>query len=114
MHEMCQIWYKFVDMVDKDQSIIMRETFNLDDDFRAKVFIDSILEDDAIVLSLEPFTTTVNIDTIAEIYKEFPWIKPYEVTVPLEDSNGNIRYVNTRRTLVVGKIYAYTLQQYAT
>ena len=113
VHEMCQIWYKFVDMVDKDQSRIMRETFNLDDDFRARVFIDSILEDDAIVLSLEPFTTTVNIDTIAEIYKEFPWIKPYEVTVPLEDSNGNIRYVNTRRKLVVGKIYSYRLKQYA-
>ena len=33
--------------------------------------------------------------------------------MPLEDSNGNIRFVPARRNLVVGKIYNYRLKQYA-
>ena len=31
----------------------------------------------------------------------------------MEDSNGNIRYVETRRPVPVGKIYNYRLKQYA-
>ena len=47
----------------------------------AFIFIESIIEDDAIYLSLEPFTGIVDIDRIAAIYKKFPWIKPYTVSV---------------------------------
>ena len=72
-----------------------------------------MIDDDAIILSLEPFTTPVDIDLIAKIYKKFPWIKPYRVSVPMEDSNGDIRYIETRRPLVIGKIYTYRLKQYA-
>ena len=111
--EMANMWYDFVVEVDPQQANYMRDSFNLDDEYEAKMFIESIIEDDAIVLSLQPFTTNVDIDKIAVIYKKFPWIKPYNVSVPMEDSNGNIRYVETRRPLVVGKIYNYRLKQYA-
>lgn len=111
--EMAQMWYDFVVEVDPEQANFMMESFNLKDEYEARIFIESIIEDDAIVLSLRPFTTTVDIDRIAAIYKKFPWIKPYRVSVPIEDSNGNIRYVETRRPLVVGKIYNYRLKQYA-
>ena len=111
--EMANMWYDFVVEVDPQQANYMRDSFNLDDEYEAKMFIESIIEDDAIVLSLQPFTTNVDIDKIAAIYKKFPWIKPYNVSVPMEDSNGNIRYVETRRPLVVGKIYNYRLKQYA-
>ena len=111
--EMVQMWYDFVSEVDHKQANYMKQTFNLDDDYEAKIFIDGLIEDDAIILSLEPFTTPVDIDLIAKIYKKFPWIKPYRVSVPMEDSNGNIRYIETKRPLIVGKIYAYRLKQYA-
>ena len=111
--EMANMWYDFVVEVDPQQANYMRDSFNLDDEYEAKMFIESIIEDDAIVLSLQPFTTNVDIDKIAAIYKKFPWIKPYNVSVPMEDSKGNIRYVETRRPLVVGKIYNYRLKQYA-
>lgn len=111
--EMAQMWYDFVVEVDPEQANWMRESFSLNDDYEARLFIESIIEDDAIYLSLKPFTGTVDIDRIAAIYKKFPWIKPYTVSVPIEDSNGNTRYVETRRPLVVGKIYNYRLKQYA-
>ena len=111
--EMAHMWYDFVVEVDPDQANWMKESFSLDDEFESRLFIESIIGDDAIYLSLEPFTGIVDIDRIAAIYKKFPWIKPYTVSVPLEDSNGNTRYVETRRPLVVGKIYNYRLKQYA-
>ena len=111
--EMAHMWYDFVVEVDPDQANWMKESFSLDDEYESRLFIESIIEDDAIYLSLEPFTGIVDIDRIAAIYKKFPWIKPYTVSVPIEDSNGNIRYVETRRPLVVGKIYNYRLKQYA-
>ena len=111
--EMAQMWYDFVVEVDPEQANWMKESFSLNDDYEARLFIESIIEDDAIYLSLKPFTGTVDIDRIAAIYKKFPWIKPYTVSVPIEDSNGNVRYVETRRPLVVGKIYNYRLKQYA-
>lgn len=112
--EMAKIWYDFVSMVDPKQANDLFQYISVDDEFEIKQFIDSIInEDDAIILSIDPFTTTINIDTIAEIYKKFPWVKPYKVSVPMEDSNGNIRYVETRRPLVAGKIYNYRLKQYA-
>ena len=111
--EMAHMWYDFVVEVDPNQANWMKESFSLDDEYESRLFIESIIEDDAIYLSLEPFTGIVDIDRIAAIYKKFPWIKPYTVSVPLEDSNGNTRYVETRRPLVVGKIYNYRLKQYA-
>lgn len=112
--EMAEIWYKFVSMVDKEQADEIKNCINFDDEYETKLFIDSILEeDDAIYLSIRPFRTTINIFTIAEIYKEFPWIKPYTVEVPMEDSNGNIRFVKSNRPMVIGKIYNYRLKQYA-
>ena len=113
--EMVEIWHKFAMLCDDDFAYITAKMMNLDrlDPWEARLFISSILEDDAIMLSLPPFTTKINIDTINEIYKAFPWITPYRVKVPMEDSNGNVRYIYARRDLVIGKIYNYRLKQYA-
>ena len=111
--EMFKIWYDFVVELDPNQANYMIETYNLRDEYETKIFIDSILEEDAIILSLLPFTSNLTIDKLNTIYKKFPWIKPYNVTVPIQDSNGNIRYIETRKPLVVGKIYNYRLKQYA-
>ena len=111
--DMCLMWYKFVNLIDPTLALWASRGIDFYDEYQAQYFIDSILEDDAIILSLEPFSTKINQDTIAAIYKEFPWIKPYEVEVPMENSNGEIRYVNTNRPLICAKIYNYRLKQYA-
>ena len=104
---------EFIGMVDKNEAISLAESINVDDEWNCKIFMESVFDDDAIILSSPPFTTPVNLDRIAEIYKKFSWIKPYEVSMPQEDSNGNIRFIPARRKLVVGKIYNYRLKQYA-
>ena len=107
-----KLWYDFVRMIDTDQADYVRLYVNEDSEEECQYFIESIL-DDGIVISMQPFTTTVNIDTIRLIYDKFPWIEPYRLLVPMEDSNGNIRHIPARRPLIVGKIYNYRLKQYA-
>ena len=111
--DMMRMWYKFVSMVDQKQADSGAGMIDFYDEEQAHMFISSVFDDGGIILSSPPFTTPINIDTIAEIYKAFPFIKPYKVAMPLEDSNGNIRFVPARRNLVVGKIYNYRLKQYA-
>lgn len=113
--EMVRIWHKFATLCDDNFGSKAGELLNVNllDPWEARLFIHSILEDDAIMISLPPFTTKINIDTINEIYKAFPWITQYRVKVPMEDSNGNVRYVYAKRDLVIGKIYNYRLKQYA-
>ena len=111
--DMMHMWYKFVSMVDQKQADMGAGMIDFYDEEQARMFISSVFDDGGIILSSPPFTTPINIDTIAEIYKAFPFIKPYKVAMPLEDSNGNIRFVPARRNLVVGKIYNYRLKQYA-
>jgi len=111
--EMVQMWYKFVSMVDQPQAQMGAGMIDFYDEEQCRLFIESIYDDGGIILSSQPFTTPINLDTIAEIYKEFPFIKPYKVAMPIEDSNGNIRFVKSKRDLVVGKIYNYRLKQYA-
>lgn len=111
--EAFSIWYKFVHLLDPSQAEYSLMYIDKNDEIQCQYFINSVLEDDGIILSLEPFTSGVSLDKIKEIYDTFPWIKPYKVMVPMEDSNGNIRYVSTKRNLIVGKIYNYRLKQYA-
>lgn len=111
--EAFKLWYDFVSMVDPEQADYALMYVDPENENTCKLFMDSVLEDEGIILSSQPFTTNINIDTIREIYDKFPWIKPYEVMVPVEDSNGNIRHIHSRRNLVVGKIYNYRLKQYA-
>lgn len=69
---------------------------------------------EGIRLSLKPISDNMGIDKLNAIYKDFANIaKPYTLTVPVKDSNGNIRYINSRRTLSCGKKYIYRLKQYA-
>jgi len=111
--EQVKMLYKFISMVDKEQADEMLYYIDPEDEFECRNIINSILEDDAIILTTQPFTTSINIDTIEKIYDEFEFIKPYKIMMPMEDSNGNIRMVKALRPMVVSKIYHYRLKQYA-
>ena len=111
--EQAKLVYRFLQMIEPELAEFEKGTCNLDDEYDARNWVNQYKEDGCIVISTPPFTTNVDIDTIAKIYDEFSWITPYKVTIPIEDSNGNIRYVQSRRPLVVGKIYNYRLKQYA-
>lgn len=111
--EKFKIWYDFISMIDTEQAQFARATIDPEDEWECKLFMEGVEMDGGIIISTPPFTTPINIDTIRQIYDKFTWIKPYTVMMPLEDSNGNLRYVPSKRKLVVGKIYNYRLKQYA-
>lgn len=76
-------------------------------------FIESIINDGAIHLSMRPITDTMTIDKLNEIYKAFPFVKQNELEVAIQASNGETRYVKSRKRVVVGKQYIYRLKQFA-
>ena len=76
-------------------------------------FLESIMLDGAIHLSTKPISESINIDQLAEMYRAFPWVKQTKCVVPMKDSNGNIRYLETRRPILIGKQYTFRLKQYA-
>lgn len=111
--DMVKMLFDFISTVDRDEAMELLGAIDFYDENQCKFYMDTVFDDDAIILSTPPFTTPINIYTIAEIYKKFPFIQPYEVSMPMEDSNGNIRLIPAKRKLVVGKIYNYRLKQYA-
>jgi hypothetical protein len=111
--EQAELIYKFIYMVEPDLADFYKGTCNFEDDYEARIWVDMFKDDDCIILSIPPFTTNITLDRLAEMYEEFDWITPYKVKVPIEDSNGNIRYSYTKRPLIIGKIYNYRLKQYA-
>ena len=75
-------------------------------------YLNSIINDAGIILSLEPISDSMTIDTLGQMYDEFAWAKPYEMIMPIKDSTGRIRYTKSRRPMVVGTKYIYRLKQY--
>lgn len=111
--EAFSLWYNFVSMVDPEQANYSLTYIDRTNEDACETYIQSVIDDDGIIISSPPFTTPINIDTIRTIYDKFDWVKPYTVMMPIEDSNGDIRHVKSRRNLVAGKIYNYRLKQYA-
>ena len=111
--EMCKIIFDFVQLVDYYEGLAFSSAIDIYDEVQCKEFIDSIFKDDAILLSIPPFTTTIDIRTLEQIECHFDFIRLYKMYVYMEDSNGNMRKVLARRPVSAGKIYNYRLKQYA-
>lgn len=75
--------------------------------------LNSVLDDNGIAVSLRPITDNMSLDKLASLIHKFPFAKPYTITVPQRDSNGNIRYIEARRPITCGRIYMYRMKQYA-
>ena len=75
-------------------------------------YLNSIINDNGIIVSLEPISNSMTIDQLGKIYEEFAWAKPYEMIMPIKSSTGKIRYVKSNRPMTVGTKYIYRLKQY--
>lgn len=85
-----------------------------DNRYNRNVFIEQILHDGYIMLSMPPSSSNMQIDKIRALYKEFPFIKKYcPISVPIKDSTGKFRMVYTRRPIVIGYKYIFRLKQLA-
>ena len=108
------MYLEFLSFISKKQYNYINEyTKNMREDELA-FFIESIKKDGGFNIVVEPISESITIDTLNEMDKHFGSIfAPHQVMVAIKDSNGNIRYTNTRRTLVCGKKYVYRMKQYA-
>lgn len=117
---------KYIELLNPEEANMLREQFDekniyQDSQYDASsirylrdVYIEGMLNDGCIMLSLKPISSNISIDKLDLIYKTFPFINKHcPVCVPLKDSNGNYRMVYTRRSLVIGYKYIFRLKQLA-
>lgn len=111
--QVIQVFDTFIKIVAPTQAEeFMRVTNALTKD-ELEFFLDTILSDRSIVLSILPLSEPMSLDKLNEVYQQFPWIEQYKVYSKLKGSNGKVRYVESMRRATVGYIYMYRLKQYA-
>lgn len=85
-----------------------------EEEFERDLYIQQMIHEGYIMLSLEPISSNISIDKVAEIYKVFPFLKKHcPICVPQQDSNGNYRMVIAHRPCVIGHKYIFRLKQFA-
>lgn len=104
---------KFISMCSPEQAEYMNEKKKYMTREELMFFVESIIDSGNIHLSMKPITESFTIDKLKEIYDTFPWIKQNELEVPMIGSDGNVRYIPSRRSVVVGQQYIFRLKQYA-
>lgn len=110
--EAIEMYLKYLDTIAPEQSReIMHYIGGLNSE-EQKQLVDCIINSD-VMISLQPLSDSLGVDDINRIYQTFPHMGQYKIKVPQKDSNGNVRFIETRRKLVVGKQYIYRLKQYA-
>lgn len=112
--EAAELVRDYMELIGCDMDEFIEEMLdpNQSEEYKSE-YINSIINDEGIMLSLEPISDSMTIDKLADIYNHFTWAKPYEMIMPIKDSNGNIRYTRSRRPMTIGTQYIYRLKQYA-
>lgn len=102
---------RFYHIISPEEETDMREYISTlpQEDFI--FFVGTILDHDCIHVSTEPISDEMNIDLIGALYEEFSWIKPKHIKVPVKDSNGNFRFINSRKEVIIAKQYILRLKQ---
>ena len=88
----------------------------IDDDnqFNRDLFIEEILHDGFIMVSMAPISSNMSIDKLRAVYREFPFLEKYcHISVPIVGSDGKVRMTYPRRPVVIGYKYIFRLKQLA-
>lgn len=111
--EVLDLYLKLLCLVAPEQGNYIRNVISNYNEDELMYLVESIREN-GIMMSIKPISESMDIDRLNAIYQEFGgMVKPYIIIVPQKDSNGNIRYIEARRTMPCGKKYIYRLKQYA-
>ena len=114
VNEAVELIERFISFLSKSEADDFIELMYADgvDIIDREWYLDNLIDDGFIYIANQPISESMTIDRIRQMYKAFPFIKPYDVYVPITDSNNNIQMVKGRRPLYCGKIYIYRLKQY--
>lgn len=112
--EVVEMLLSYMRHIVPNQASFLMDAMHLLDENEQDILIESFLNDEqGIYISMEPSSENITIDKLAAIYEDLPFITQEKIHVPLKDSMGNIRYVETRRPMVCGKQYIIRMKQYA-
>lgn len=114
-HDAIKYVLDFIRILNPEQAEYYEERFsNLSDD-DAIMFLNTLASDKGIMLSLSPIKNNATIDTIEKIIDTFPFLvkHPPKLFAYMIGSNGQPRYVECARPVIVGYEYIYRLKQYA-
>ena len=104
---------KFIELQSPEQAEDLKSYVNTLNHQEFCWLIESIMSKTCIPISNKPISETMDIDKLGRLYQAFPWIKQTFLQVPITDSNGNIRFVDTRRPIVAAPQYCIRLKQFA-
>lgn len=107
---------RFFDIISNEYSRFFINSIEscINDDEVAFTICDYITENgDGLYIPLEPISESITLDTLIELYKEFPWITPVFIDVPIRGSRGQIRFVQSKKPSIVAKQYIYRMKQNA-
>ena len=110
--EFVKMYLDFIRILSPEQAAFTERMISGQSDEEMMWYLNDLVES-GIYISTQPISEAVDIDKIAKIHEEFPFIKPYVITIPIIDSNGNVRYTQSKRTMPCGKKYIYRLKQHA-
>lgn len=113
MEESIQNVLDFLKIVSPKQYRVLSEFISDSSDDVVSQFMTSIIDDGMIYLDVDPGSDTPSLDTLIKLNERFPWIQQQHLIMPIEDSTGTIRYVNSRRPVIYGHIYYYRLKQHS-
>ena len=104
---------KFLSFCSPKEAEAMAESLNTLTVEDKDIFLQSILDCGNIIMSIEPMTESMSLDMLSELYDAFPYVTQRTMMVPIEGSNGQLRFIPARRPGVIGHLAMYRLQQYA-
>ena len=113
VHSAYNLILRFLSIVSPEEKDSMIKATSSMDDYDLMMFVSSIMSYDCIHISTDPMSARMDIDLIDQLYKEFPMAKKVHTQVPVKDSNGNIRMVDTKRPMIAGYQYCFRLKQIA-
>lgn len=104
---------KFVELQSPEQYKSMLAYMSTLNDEDLMYFVESILAKTCIPISNNPISEAMDIDKLGRLYQAFPWVKQTSIKVPVADSNGNYRFIDTRRPMIAAPQYCIRLKQFA-
>lgn len=112
--------YKFISLLNPTQATYMNEHYICCDDLERDNFVENMIYDGVIALSILPISSSMDKFKLLNLYKAFPFlnnpngtIKKCPIQVPMKDSTGNYRLVRAFRDIIVGKKYIIRLKHLA-
>ena len=104
---------KFLGFCSPREAEDMAKSLNVLSSEDKDIFLQSILDSGNIIMSIEPMTESMSLDMLSELYDAFPYVTQRTLMVPIQGSNGKLRFIAARRPGVIGHLAIYRLQQYA-